>query len=86
MHESKPLFTPDYVIGEYAGRVRKPWENDTFSFLLSRATKTVKNSGINPMRFFTEFIMNFATIELSLRALDFDIACINRIDYRNFNL
>ena len=25
--------------------------------------------------------MNFATIELSLRALDFDIACINRIDY-----
>ena len=30
--------------------------------------------------------MSFATIELSLRALDFDIACINRIDYRDFNL
>lgn len=25
--------------------------------------------------------MNFATIELRLRALDFDIACINRIDH-----
>ena len=25
--------------------------------------------------------MNYATIELRLRALDFDVICINRIDY-----